>query len=470
MNDLIKIEDLNHVTRDLEHGGMVLVLNTGPVISAESEAMLQALHSRSIGGIRSHLQKLAKTGSENFMATFYVGYGHKSIGDCASVTLFIEGVSMLAAKAIQDSMLYNGQEASTRYIDFANQRFADPWNSPGSRVVLDTWREFYLEGLVIMQKELQKRHPRNEGEEANTYEKAIKARAFDIMRGFLPAGATTNLAWHGELRHVSDQLDRLRHHPLWEVREVAEKLEDALSEVYPSSFQKKRYQATEGYVNSYMGQNYYFNKPPRLFPRMQGAAFYMDTNGIDGAMVVEHEHLLRHRPPQTELPKFVGECGTMRCEYLLDFASWRDNQRHRAVIQRMPLLTPDYGFGEWYLEQLPEDLRKRAERIIAVQLKRIASLEMGFVMSAQTRQYYLPMGLKVSCRMTGDLPAFVYLVERRARLDVHPTMRTIAQKIGAVLLETFGSAGLRLYMETSGDRFYYERGKQDIVEKQTAKA
>jgi len=28
---------------------------------------------------------------------------------------------MLAAKAIQDSKMYNGQEASTRYIDFSEQ-------------------------------------------------------------------------------------------------------------------------------------------------------------------------------------------------------------------------------------------------------------------------------------------------------------------------------------------------------------
>jgi hypothetical protein len=30
---------------------------------------------------------------------------------------------MLGAKAIQDSKLYNGQEASTRYVDFSKQKF-----------------------------------------------------------------------------------------------------------------------------------------------------------------------------------------------------------------------------------------------------------------------------------------------------------------------------------------------------------
>jgi len=72
------------------------------------------------------LEVLAEKGADNFMSKFYVGYGHKSIGDCGSITLFIEGVSMLGAKAIQDTKLYNGQEASTRYIDFSKQPILNP--------------------------------------------------------------------------------------------------------------------------------------------------------------------------------------------------------------------------------------------------------------------------------------------------------------------------------------------------------
>src|SRR6185369_12087365 len=101
----------------------VIALDTGATIGPESEAMLQALHSRSIGGLRGHLEVLERRGADNFMKNFYVGYGHKSIGDCGTVSLFIEGVSMLVAKAIQDWPLYSGQEASTRYIDFQIQPF-----------------------------------------------------------------------------------------------------------------------------------------------------------------------------------------------------------------------------------------------------------------------------------------------------------------------------------------------------------
>lgn len=457
----MQIQNLTHVRRSLAGGGEVVVLNTGAIINAESEAMLQALHSRSVGGIWSHLEKLAKSGPEKFMSTFYVGYGHKSIGDCGSVTLFIEGVSMLAAKAVQNSMLYNGQEASTRYIDFATQRFIDPWHSPESDSILERWRTFYLKGLGVMQRELLRRHPHQEGEKEEVYTKAIKARAFDIMRGFLPAGASTNLAWHGELRHISDHLDRLRHHPLHEVQAVAKALEDALAEQYPSSFQKKRYEATEHYLQSFMKTDYY-NQRPSFFPTFLGVT--MESCNIDEELLRQNEQLLMQRPPMTELPKFLAECGTARFNYLLDFGSFRDNQRHRAVVQRMPLLTSDYGFGDWYYRQLPEALCDEARKLCEAQVRRINRLNMP----RETAQYYLPMGMLVSCRLTGDLPALVYLVERRARLDVHATLRKVAQDIGTILEYHFGKYGLHLYMEMEDDRFYYKRGEQDIVEKQSS--
>ena len=71
------LKRLKHVVRDTKYGGQVIVLNTGAVIGPEEEAMLQALHSRSVGGLMEHLAVLAKKGAKKFMAIFYVGFGHK---------------------------------------------------------------------------------------------------------------------------------------------------------------------------------------------------------------------------------------------------------------------------------------------------------------------------------------------------------------------------------------------------------
>src|SRR3989344_6399321 len=149
-----EIENLKHSQVQIEGGGKVIVLDTGSVIGPEAAAMLQALHSRSMGGLEGHLKILSEKGPDNFMKNFYVGYGHKSIGDCGTASLFIEGVSMLTAKAIQDWALYSGQESSTRYIDFQIQPFKNPADIPEGENILESYRKFYIETLEEMKEHL----------------------------------------------------------------------------------------------------------------------------------------------------------------------------------------------------------------------------------------------------------------------------------------------------------------------------
>ena len=152
------------------------------------------------------LDRLKTRGPDAFLrGNYQVGYGHKSIGDLGEA-VSIHGVSMLCAKAIQDFPLYRGQESSTRYIDFSRQPFLNPDESEAGSTILEAWRSFYLQGYDAMIPHLTRHSPRGEGEDEKVYEKAIRARAFDVMRAFLPAGASTNVAWIGDLRHVERHL------------------------------------------------------------------------------------------------------------------------------------------------------------------------------------------------------------------------------------------------------------------------
>ncbi len=448
----MSLENIKHIEKSIKGGGIVLILNNGSVIGPESEAMLQALHSRSIGGIKSHLEVLRNKGPEKFMSTFYVGYGHKSIGDCGTCTVFIEGVSMLAAKAIQDWPLYSGQEASTRYIDFANQEFKDPAKTKTSKNILENWRKFYIKGLGILSTELEKRFPIKEGEVETTYKKAIMARAFDIMRSFLPAGATTNLAWHTNFRQAADHITRLRHHPLEEVRNIANTIEEALLEAYPSSFGHKKYDGTEDFNKSWMSKEYYFTES-------KPNDFRVSRNSVDKKALSEYKKILKNRPAKTELPKEIAECGQIQFEFLLDFGSFRDIQRHRAIVQRMPLVTRKHGFEEWYFEELPKDFRKEAKDFIKKQEKDIKNLKLD----PETEQYYIAMGYKLPNRVTGSIPHLVYLAELRATRFVHPTLRKRAIQIAKSLEKNFGNSGLVIHLDKDPDRFDVKRGEHDIT-------
>ena len=345
------LTEIVHHSTAIEGGGEVIALGTGAVITAEAEAMLQALHSRSVGGLKGHLEVLAKRGADNFMKNFYVGYGHKSIGDCGTTSLFIEGVSLLVAKAIQDSPLYSGQEASTRYIDFNTQPFKNPLGTKEGEEILEAWRTFYQESMEPTKEYLRKQFPLGEGEDAGIYQKAISARAFDVLRGFLPAGATTNLAWHTNLRQAADKLMMLRHHPLLEVRQTADALEATLQKAFPNSFGHKRYEETESYDEYCMRNDYYYHDP--ACPE-----FAVSNNHIDPKLLPKET--LSKRPAKTELPKHLAEAGTMQFEFLLDFGSFRDLQRHRNGVCQIPLIDGHYGLNPWYLDQFAAHLGNQA--------------------------------------------------------------------------------------------------------------
>lgn len=447
---MTQLEHLKHTTVAIKSGGEVIVLDTGAVIDAEASAMLQALHSRSVGGLKAHLEVLNDKGADNFMANFYVGYGHASIGDCGNTVLFIEGVSMLAAKAVQDWRLYSGQEASTRYIDFAVQPFINPVGTEAASQLLENWRTFYVEAMPDLVEDLKTRYPLQAGEKETIYNKAINARAFDILRGFLPAGAATNLAWSTNLRQAADKVRQLRHHPLQEVRNVAEAIEQALQQAHPNSFGHKRYKATEEYIGQTM-DSYYYHNPDT-------PEFSLSRDCLDREWLSKNRGLLQTRPPHTELPMWLEESGELQFEFLLDFGSYRDIHRHRAVVQRMPLLTAELGFEPWYLQELPTELRAKAERVLTQQLQKIEALQL----SKELQQYYLPMGYRCSNRVTGNLRALLYLVELRATRFVHQTLRVRAQQMAEVIKEVTADLGVTIHLDAEPDRFDIKRGEQDI--------
>jgi len=355
---------------------------------------------------------------------------------------------MLVAKAIQDSKLYSGQESSTRYIDFSEQKFINPLKNKKGEDILESLREFYLFALNPTAEMLKELSPICEGEKKGVYEKAIMARAFDITRGFLPAGTSTNLAWHSNLRQISDKLLFLRNHPLEEVREIGNLIEEAVLEFHPNSFTSKRYDKTEEYQKE-IAKYYYFHNP-NISDKIQ------ISSQVNEGELERYTSLLNNRPEKTELPKFLSHMGTVQTEFKLDFGSFRDIQRHRAIDQRMPLLTDELGFNSWYLENLPEKIRKRAVEFLDELREKVKNLNC----SKEVKQYYLPMGYNISNYITGDIPSMLYMVELRATRFVHPTLREIAVQIGNYMKNEIN---IRVYLDSEPDRFDVKRGEHDIV-------
>lgn len=436
-----------------EHGAPV---NTSEVyvfhdLHPEDNAMLQALYSRSPRSVMEHIGKVRSADSGTFMEKFYVGYGHLSIADCGSTTVFVENVSMLVAKAIQDWQLYSGQEASTRYLDYSKQKILNPLGTAAGEEIQKRWMKFYEDATQPLIDFLKQKYPRQADEKESMYDKAIAARGFDIRRGFLPAGSTTYLSWHTNLRQAHEHLALLEHHPLAEVREIAARVRSSLQEKYKHSFSHPKYPTQEAYNEKWVKNFSFF--APKNHPD-----FSFEHN-LNLAALSEYKDLLESRPMKTNLPNFLGMFGQCTFRFKLDFGSFRDIQRHRNGECLMPLVTTDYGFYPWYLEQLPVDLRAQAEQLIAEQEKAIAAL----TDDAQLKQYYIPMGYTIPVTVTYKLPASVYVADLRSGKTVHPTLRARAQQMGQALAENVPN--LAMHLDLDQDDWDVRRGGQDIVKK-----
>src|SRR3989344_2161070 len=426
----------------------IIILDGTNVPSPPDMAMIQALYSRNPRSIREHVDKVKEVGSGKFLEQFYVGYGHKSIGDCGTTTICVEQVSMLCVKAIQHWPLYNGQEASTRYLDFSEMPIINPLGTDKGKSIQERWISLYTRALEVLMKDLKIRFPFKDEYSPSDYEKTIKTRAFDIARGFLPAGMSTMVSWHTNLRQAADHLKILLLHPLEEVRFTADEIFTALKERYSNSFGQKVYDDEQAYISLCQRLVAY----QELIIDRRLAKFDLDQYKI-----LKFRTLFDSRPPKSELPNELRSCGSVNFQFPLDFGSFRDLQRQRSMVCTMPILTTRIGFHPWYISQLPESFRKEAsEEILAIRVK-ISSLDADrFV-----RQYYIAMGYCVGVEINCNLPSAVYIAELRSGVTVHPTLRTIAQWMGYEL----EVRGIRMHHDRSEDTFSCKRGKQDIVEK-----
>lgn len=434
----------------------------------EDVAMLQALYSRSAESVDEHLKRVQIAGSGKFMSTYYVGYGHKSIADCGSTTLFVEDVSLLAAKAIQDWPLYSGQETSTRYIDMSKQRIHDPINNLGSAAIITRWMSFYTSKQERVTAHVKSQFPRREGEDEGAYERAVKARTFDILRAFLPAGITTQLSWHTNLRQAGDHLAWLVQHPAQEMREIARAMRELLAHEYPSSGAGMSLPMVAG-----VRSTEWTNERLSWMAEAAGEWTYTEiADDIESSPTVmfdgmnidvprKYERLVATRPRGCMLPHFMTDLGQAKFEFGLDFGSFRDLQRHRNGVVRMPLLNTDWGFEPWYLEQLDDETRTEAEALIVLQTDHIRNLfAVGGPATEVEKQYVTALGYRVPCVVMMSLPALLYFLELRTQKTVHPTLRARTLKMASRFKKTYPNVAL--HADFDADDWTVRRGEQTI--------
>jgi thymidylate synthase ThyX len=205
------------------------------VHGADPEVLAYAMakYSRSSLSMKESLREISSQRAEQFLNTFYFQYGHRSIADLAHVAFAIERLSLLAAIILVDEQRWDGQERSTRYQNFRKSGWYLPefGDAEAARATYEAtverlFAEYHAvsEGVLTS---LMAKTARPAEMKPESFERTLRARAFDVARYLLPLATNTSLGQIVNARTLETQVSRLLSDDHAEVRELGERLRAA---------------------------------------------------------------------------------------------------------------------------------------------------------------------------------------------------------------------------------------------------
>src|ERR1700723_4300617 len=192
------------------------------VHGADPEVLAYAMakYSRSALSMKESLREISTQRAEHFLNTFYFQYGHRSIADLAHVAFAIERLSLLAAIVLVDEERWDGQERSTRYQNFRKSGWYMPEfgaDAESAAVYKGTVEKLFSDYHTVFEAvfaSLKGQVGKPEEMTQETYDRTLRARAFDVARYLLPLAQNTSLGQIVNARTLETQISRLLSSPL----------------------------------------------------------------------------------------------------------------------------------------------------------------------------------------------------------------------------------------------------------------
>src|SRR3954471_21207487 len=157
----------------------------------------------------------------------FLGYGDDSIAQVGGAHVACEWVSNVLTKVLQRGRLAAYLEQSTRYIPYdqplpgGGYRFyRDDDLGPEYAAAMDELFAIYSRSLVEVRDWAAERWPRGDEPQA-AWERSIKAKALDLLRGLLPAATLSHVGIFASGQAYEQLLLRMLASPLPEARHFA---------------------------------------------------------------------------------------------------------------------------------------------------------------------------------------------------------------------------------------------------------
>ncbi|MGB7135557.1 MAG: FAD-dependent thymidylate synthase [Acidobacteriaceae bacterium] len=204
------------------------------VHGADPEVLAYAMakYSRSALSMKDSLREISSQRAEQFLNTFYFQYGHRSIADLAHVAFAVERLSLLAAIVLVDEQRWDGQERSTRYQNFRKSGWylpdfgADTPENLYRETIERLFAEYHQVSEAVFAS-LKNQIARPDDMKQESYDRTLRARAFDVARYLLPLATNTSLGQIVNARTLETQVSRLLSSPVAEVRMLGARLQSA---------------------------------------------------------------------------------------------------------------------------------------------------------------------------------------------------------------------------------------------------
>ena len=419
--------------------------------------------------------------AEDLYQKVFFEYGDDSVAQLGGVHLACEQSSNLLTKVLEWGRLMAYLEQSTRYIAYdtrlGNGRYRyyrDPQilkSGLGTRYVGDMDRMFdtYAELLPIMNAHFAKVHPQQAGDSDFVYRQAVKAKAFDALRGLLPAASLSNVGIYGTGQAYEQLLIRMHAHPLPEAREYASMMLTELRKVIPSFLTRVDRPDRGGAWSDYLRANRsamdemadrlfghtevearesvtLVNWDPDAEDRMVASMLYAYTDVADDAVLARVRQMSAAEKVAV-VKAYVGERGNRRhrpgraletvwyrFDLLTDYGAFRDLQRHRMLSIEWQTLSPLHGYD------VPDALVDAGRGLdFDDAMERSASLHDALLENYPNQAgYAVALAYKVRYAMTLNARAAMQMLELRTERQGHPTYRKVCQDMHRLIADKAG--------------------------------
>ncbi|CAN5744835.1 FAD-dependent thymidylate synthase [soil metagenome] len=420
--------------------------------------------------------------AEELYDRVFFEYGDDSVAQLGGVHLACEQASNVLTKVLEWGRLMSYLEQSTRYIAYdarigGRYRFhRDPavlGSSLGTRYVgeMDRLFDTYAALVPKLTEFFRERFPKDAADSDFVYRQAIRAKAFDSLRGLLPAASLSNVGIYGTGQAYEALLLRMRSHPLPEARGYADLMLHELRKVIPSFL--KRVDLTDRGVawSSYLGatRSAMDELAEELFPVAQTpvddaplvALVDFDPDAevrMVTAMLYAHTHV-----PETQVERtvramsaeerlqvvraYTGERANRRhrpgraleridyrFDVLADYGAFRDLQRHRMLTVEWQQLSPRHGYTR------PEavGLAGEAATFDGAMERSAALYDLLVPQFPAQAPYAVALAFKVRFVMQMNAREAMHLLELRSGPQGHPTYRAVAQEMHHLIADEAG--------------------------------